>query len=244
MNFSKEKIKTIESDHSQGHDLYLALSQLNLKSLNIRKESLEKLKNIDSVIIIGSSWSGKTTIRDILDANKISPFSFPKRIITREQRPNDNLIENDFVQDLDSLKSRVRNGYIWKRDLGEKVEYYGFEEPEKESLPIYSANNAMIRERDSLIQEPKPQSIRGALILLIYAPDNERVERNAKREGSYLDDKPRQKQIRASDRAISMYQDCHILVKNSNTQDKEEQTNDLKALLGAIAKIKKSPKYL
>jgi guanylate kinase len=223
---------------SDGKKLFQLLSGLDLKSLRIRKEYLGKLKNINSIIIIGSSWSGKTTVRNTLNQVGGEYFSFPKRVITREQRPNDNLDENEFAQDLDELKIKVDGGLIWKRDLGEKTEYYGFKKPEAETFPIYSANNALIRGRDDLIKEPQ-DLVSNSLILLVYAPDDEREDRNKKREGDYLDTKPLQKEVRASDRAISMYPEAHILVKNSNDQDLIAQKEDLGKILNAIRELRK-----
>lgn len=223
---------------SEGKKLYEVLSNSDLMSLRLRKENLEKLGEINSLIIIGSSWSGKTTVRNILADIASEYFDFPKRVITREQRPNDNLEENEFAIDLDDLKSKVDGGLIWQRDLGEKIEYYGFKMPRDNHLPVYSGNNALIRERNSLTQDPERDSVGNSLIILVYAPDDERVIRNQKREGEYLDDKPKQKEIRASDRAISMYPEAHILVKNYDLQDKNIQKDDLKKLLQVIDSLK------
>lgn len=223
---------------NDGERLYIILSKLDLKSCRIRKENLEKLKQIDSIIIVGSSWSGKTTIRNILTEVNNESFSFPKRVITREQRPNDNLDENEFATDLDDLKSKVGGGLIWKRNLGEKIEYYGFKNPDNNSFPIYSANNALIRSKEELIQEPN-NLISNSLIFLVYAPDNERSDKNRKREGNYLEDKLLQKEVRASDRAISLYTEAHILVKNFNNRDSEIQCDNLKKILNAIKELKK-----
>lgn len=228
----------IERVPSEGKKLYEVLFSHDLVSLRLRKENLEKLREINSLIIIGSSWSGKTTVRNILADVASENFDFPKRVITREQRPNDNLEENEFAVDLDDLKSKVGSGIIWQRDLGEKIEYYGFKMPEENHLPVYSGNNALVRERNSLVQEPGKNLVDNSLVILIYAPDGERVIRNQKREGEYLDDKPKQKEIRASDRAISMYPEAHILVKNYDSQDKNIQRDDLKNLLQIIDSLK------
>lgn len=221
---------SIEVNLSDGKRLYESLSHFDLKSLRLRKENLEHLQKISSLIIVGSSWSGKTTTRNMLHAIASQDFDFPKRVITREQRPNDNLDENEFAEDLNDLKLRVDGGIIWKRDLGEKIEYYGFKLPKKNCFPIYSANNALVREKNSLVQEPEKGLLNNSLVLLVYAPDDERVIRNQKREGNYLDDKPIQKMIRAQDRAISMYPEAHILVKNNDSQNPPDQKEELKKI--------------
>ena len=66
-----------EETPNGGEKLYGILSKLDLKSFRIRKENLEKLKQIDSMIIVGSSWSGKTTIRNMLVDVGGENFSFP-----------------------------------------------------------------------------------------------------------------------------------------------------------------------
>ncbi|MEK7142037.1 MAG: hypothetical protein AAB818_00445, partial [Patescibacteria group bacterium] len=203
-----------EETPNGGEKLYGILSKLDLKSFRIRKENLEKLKQIDSMIIVGSSWSGKTTIRNMLVDIGGESFSFPKRVITREQRPNDNLDENEFANSLEDLKLKVNGGIIWKRNLGEKIEYYGFKKSEDDSFPVYSANNALVRGKDDLVQEPN-NLVANSLILLVYAPDDERGDRNIKREGDYLESKPLEKEVRASDRAISMYPEAHFWLKIS-----------------------------
>ncbi len=177
-------------------------------------------------------------MRSKLSGGSAESFSFPERVITREQRPNDNLDENEFATDLDDLKSRVNGGLILKRDLGEKTEYYGFKKSDNTSFPIYSVNNALIRGKEELIQEPD-NLVSSSLILLVYAPDDEREARNTKREGNYLESKPLQKEIRASDRAISMYPEAHILVKNFDDQDIGIQGGELEKILNAIKEVKK-----
>jgi guanylate kinase len=225
------------AEKSEGQKLYEILSQLNLQSCRLRKENLEQLKQIDSIIIIGSSWTGKTTVRNMFSEIRNDDISFPKRVVTREQRPGDNLDENEFAEDLDDLKSKVNGGIIWKRDLGESSEYYGFKKAEEDSLPIYSGNNVLVRSRRELIQGSS-DVIDNSLILLTYAPDDERGARNIKREGDYLEAKPLEKEIRASDRAVSMYPEAHIVVKNFDGQDAEAQRKDLEKILEAIKELK------
>lgn len=64
----------IETTPSDGKRLYEDLSHFDLKSLRLRKENLEHLQKISSLIIIGSSWSGKTTTRNMLHDNQHQKF--------------------------------------------------------------------------------------------------------------------------------------------------------------------------
>lgn len=223
-----------------GFQLYEKFSESQLETITLQ-EKIKSLHDIQSITIIGSSWSGKTTIRnilaDIVHENPQLRVSFPKRVITREQRPNDNLEENEFAANFDVLKMLVGGGLIWQRDLGEKSEYYGFKLPDANTIPVYSANNALIRGKGKLIQEPLQYKPDTNLILLVHVPDRERLERNQKREGNYLADKPKQKQVRLEDTALSMMSESHILVRNDNFVDKKQQRYELFNIVKTITSI-------
>jgi guanylate kinase len=219
----------------EGSSILQKLSAIQPQVLRLNQNNLQNLKVPTSLIIIGSSWCGKTTIRNLL--SKIaSPhiFDLPKRFITRERRPNDDLEENDFAENLEHLKTCVDGGVIWKRNLGERVEYYGFKTPREGRFPIYSANNALVGDSDSILQAPDNFSVDKALVLLVHAPDDEREQRRLQRDGSFLDTRPIQKKVRQSDRADSMYEQCHILVDNSNARDLGVQQKQLTLLLNAL----------
>lgn len=86
-----------------GARLLQLLRLIKLNSVKLRPENLSRLREIDAVFIVGSSFTGKSTLADILrEAIADSPQEFtsifiPKRVITRPQRQNDNLVENSFV---------------------------------------------------------------------------------------------------------------------------------------------------
>ena len=90
--------------------------------------------------------------------------------------------ENEFANSLEDLKLKVNGGIIWKRNLGEKLNIMVLKKSEDDSFPVYSANNALVRGKDDLVQEPN-NLVANSLILLVYAPDDERGDRNIKREG-------------------------------------------------------------
>ncbi len=222
----------------QGEQLYQILDNKTI-TLEINKK-IKDLEEINSIIIAGSSWVGKTTIRNILKevSNENDFFSFPKRVITREQRPNDNLDENAFASSLEELQKNDSMGIIWERELGESKEYYGFIKSPENSTPIYSGNNALVRQKDNLIQTISNDYLDTTLVILVYAPDEERLERNTKREGNYLDSKPLQKLTRLSDSSDSLRNEAHIIVRNHNNQDLVLQKKELENLLNVIKQIK------
>jgi len=226
---------------NQGGQLYQILDNKTV-TLEINKK-LKDLEEINSIIIAGSSWVGKTTIRNILKevSNENDFFSFPKRVITREQRPNDNLDENSFASSLEELKKNDAMGIIRERELGESKEYYGFIKPPENSTPIYSGNNALVRQKDNLIQTISKDYLGTTLVILVYASDGEHLERNTKREGNYLDSKPLQKLTRLSDSSDSLRNEAHIIVHNHNNQDLVLQKKELENLLNVIKQIKTTP---
>ena len=222
----------------KGEQLYKILNE-TMVTLETNKK-LKDLEEINSIIIAGSSWVGKTTIRNILKevSNENDFFSFPKRVITREQRPNDNLDENAFASGLEELQKNDAIGIIWERELGESKEYYGFIKPSEDSIPIYSGNNALVRQKDNLIQTISKNYLDTALIILVYTPDEERLERNTKREGNYLDSRPLQKLTQLSDSSGSLRNEAHVIIHNHNNQDLVLQKKELENLLNIIEQTK------
>jgi hypothetical protein len=82
---------------------------------------------------------------------------------------------------------------------------------EANTIPIYSANNAVINNRESV--QP-PEALGKALIIAVYAPEDVRARRLQDRSPDLVANKPEEAAYRLADRAISMYPDAHIVVKD------------------------------
>lgn len=142
-----------------GQKLIDLIQQANLNTLRLRRNNLDMLRNIESIIVVGSSFVGKTTLVDVTreaineNPDTFGKFRIPKRIITRPQRQNDNLVENEF-RTLNEFREMVIKGEIgmhWVRKMeGTRTEQYGFLPVEQGTIPIYSANNAVINNRESV----------------------------------------------------------------------------------------------
>jgi ribose 1,5-bisphosphokinase PhnN len=115
------------------------------------------MKNLESIIVVGSSGAGKTTL-----VNGVRSFGFankvvvPRRYITRPRRTGDDLIENSHLN-VDEFQNRVSEGRIWpfwSRELeAGRIESYGFRPVDEgdDRLRVYSANNAFLRDQNESV---------------------------------------------------------------------------------------------
>lgn len=229
-----------DTNKQAGQKLIDLIQQANLNTLRLRRSNLATLEDIESVIFVGSSFVGKTTLVDVIrEAVKEDPDTFgqlciPKRIITRPQRQNDNLVENEF-RTLDEFREMVVKGEIgmhWIRRMeGTRTEQYGFLPVEPGTIPIYSANNAVINNRESV----EPNSLlEKSLIVAIYAPEDIRRKRLFERSPDLVNDKPEEVAYRLEDRATNMYPDAHIVVKNFGRYELQTK-DDIVALMKLIS---------
>lgn len=136
------------------------------------------MKQPSSIIVVGSSGNGKTTLVNGLRSYG-DEFIFPKRYITRPRRKGDDLIENAHVRP-DGFDRLIRDGrldIVWKRPLGKtRHERYGFEvlDPGHGKIVVYSANNALLRDGMAALPEGFLDS---CFVVLVKAPDHIRRDR-------------------------------------------------------------------
>lgn len=215
----------------------------DLSSIRLRTKNLEKLKQISDIIFVGSSLVGKSTLVDAVrsamktDEKLGSVFQIPKRIITRPQRANDNLVENQFAT-ADEFKEMVQRGDIglhWVRKMeGDREEKYGFLSTDKNKIPIFSANNAIINNKESVMPS---ELLEHSLIIAVYSPEDLRSERMQQRSPDLIKDKPQEVKYRLGDRAINMYPEAHLVIKNfGRYQDLVKK--DLVHLFKLVSKLK------
>jgi len=108
-----------------GARLLQLLRLIKLNSVKPRPENLSRLREIDAVFIVGSSFTGKSTLVDILrEAIADNPQEFtsifiPKRVITCPQRQNDNLVENSFatIEQFTDMTSLGEIDMHWVRNM-------------------------------------------------------------------------------------------------------------------------------
>ena len=218
------------------------IHRANLSTLRLCREKLVGLSGVESVIFVGSSFVGKTTLVDVIrrainrDPNTFKQFHIPKRIITRPQRQNDNLVENEFhtLDEFRKMVVREEIGMHWVRKMeGTTTESYGFLPVEPGVIPIYSANNAVINNRGSVTPNGVLEK---ALIVAIYAPEDIRRNRLFERSPDLVHEKPEEVAYRLADEAINMYPDAHIVVKNFGRYEQQAKDN-IVALMKLISQV-------
>jgi len=188
-----------------------------LDSIRVQDESkLGTLTNIDSVAIVGSTCSGKSIIVDaIRSAVELKGLvDVPMRYITRPKRGKDNTIENTHL-DGDEFQDKVDAGDIglhWVRRMeGDREERYGFHQTDTDRLAVYSGNNALYNNPNSI--NPKGV-LENTLILGVHAPDNVRKDRLMQRSPDLFRDQPDEAAYRLQDSSDNILPHVHAVVDN------------------------------
>ncbi|MBU1018189.1 hypothetical protein KKA33_04140 [Patescibacteria group bacterium] len=173
----------------------------SLDSIRIQDEQrLDDLEKIDSVTVVGSTCSGKSTIVDAIrqDVKLRRLVDVPMRYITRPKRGQNNTAENTHLNN-DEFQTKIDTGNIglhWVRRMeGDRRERYGFHQTATDKLVVYSGNNALYNNPDSI--KPKG-ALRNTLMLGIYAPDDIRESRLRQRSPDLFKDKPEEAAISTS----------------------------------------------
>jgi ribose 1,5-bisphosphokinase PhnN len=173
----------------------------NLEQLVSKTQSLEiknprlwdQLSTISSIVIIGSTCTGKSTMVNVLRESQLAndkKIIIPRRYVTREARPDDDPRENIYLtnQELEDLQSRDEIGINWKKPTKNgEFEYRAFEKVTSKALPVYFGNIEIFHNKDSI----KPTgALDNALYIAVYAPDSVRQERLLQRSPELVAEKP------------------------------------------------------
>lgn len=137
------------------------------------------MRQYESLVVVGSSGTGKTSIVSGLRAPAYAQhLVIPHRYITRPQRVEDDLVENSHLSH-GAFEFNVRAGMVsphWQRILeDERVERYGFDKavPTDTRLRVYSANNAFTRDRNETVQ----CVLASSLVIMLHADADVREQR-------------------------------------------------------------------
>lgn len=221
-----------------GLDLIHLVEQSNLGSLRLRSSNLAKLGDIRAIVFVGSSCVGKSTIvdavRDAVGKSGISEkFFVPQRLITRPPRLGDNLRENAYTspEELEQMFMYGEVGVNWIRHMeGTRTEQYAFPRVRDGLIPVYSANNDILRNRRNLTLN---ELLHHALIIGVYAPESIRAARLLERSP---DMKPDEAAYRLGDRSGNIIPESHLLVKNFRSYEDMSQ-EDIVQLLRLISSL-------
>lgn len=212
---------------------------------SVRIQNLDKfdaLEQIDGVVIVGSTCAGKSVVVDAIRQSYLALqgiIDVPKRYITRPQRAKDNIVENAFVTP-EEFQEKVDSGEIglhWLRKMeGDRQENYGFHRTAGDALPVFSGNNALYDNPESV----RPEGIlKNALMLGVYAPDEVRRDRLVSRSPDLLKDKPDEVAYRLGDSSENMLPHIHVLVDNHG-QHEQVSRADVVRLIERIACVRRN----
>lgn len=156
----------------------------------------------ESIIVVGSSGAGKTTlVNGLRKAELARKLVIPRRLVTRPPRENDDFVENLHVtnSEFDRRVSRGEALPHWTRILEhERQERYGFESVgDDDRLPVYSANNAFVRNPN---ETTIPIIARG-LVVIVWA-ESEVKERRFDTRSSDLS--PDERTVRLGDNGYGL----------------------------------------
>lgn len=202
--------------------------------LQFNRENLKELKDINAVVVVGPSGAGKSTlvdvVRDWINENSLSEtFAVPRRIVSRPQRENDNLIENDFASTPEEFDKKTQGGIRWQRkmDLKEdgRIEQYGFEPVPEGVIPIYSANLAFLSENSGL-EGMDPDFRNKSLIVYVNALSHIRYDRLVERSPDIMTAKPEEAEMRLAGDKERVANQAHLTLRTRNRPKERELMSD------------------
>lgn len=183
---------------------------------------------ITAIVIVGTTCSGKTTLANAIRAAAVPGVDVPQRFVTRAPRADDVAAEAHTMTpaELDAAIVAGAIGLHWTRELEPgHVERYAFARPAADTLPVYSANNAICS-----TVEP-PDALAAALVIGVRAPDATRAERLRRRSPGLVEQSPDEVRARLTEpisRAV------HIVVDNSDERA-AEAARDIVTLVRRVA---------
>lgn len=212
------------------------------RSIRIQDDQrLKDVHKIDSVAIVGSTCSGKSTVVDaIRHAVALKGLvDVPMRYITRPKRGQDNTIENAHLDQVE-FQEKVDNGDVgvhWVRKMeGDREERYGFHRTSSDRLAVYSGNNALYDNPRSI----KPEgALQNTLMIGMYAPDDVRENRLRQRSPDLFRDQPDEVAYRLRDSSNNMLPHIHIIVDNYGSLESDVPAEVVK-LIELIAQTRRA----
>lgn len=209
--------------------------------LDYSPERLSALQRIDAIVVTGPSGAGKSSIVDVAREWIHHPgfsearFAIPKRIVSRPQRDNDNVDENDFATDLQEFSLKVGDGIRWKRKMdlektGGRIEWYGFEAAPSGTIPIYSANLDFFSSESELSGIPEDFFDR-TLVLYVYALPHIREKRLHDRSPDIIAERPEEAAKRLSGDTESVLKKAHIRIRTRSFESERTIAGEVMLLI-------------
>lgn len=190
----------------------------NAEALRLAEPTGLPLPNrIETVVVVGSTCAGKTTICQLLRSSSAARqglVAVPHRFVTRPPRLRDERAETVHLSS-EEFSAKVANGAIafsWTRDLESgRHERYGFPPVQAGQLPVYSGNNALFAKT---LGVTPTDSFEHALLLGICAPDPVRERRLRSRSPDLCKERPDEVDCRLADCSNTVLPHVHVVVEN------------------------------
>jgi ribose 1,5-bisphosphokinase PhnN len=197
--------------------------------------NLKALSDLRSVLVVGPSNSGKTTMVNMMRKVVDGIFEVPKRIMTRPIRENDDMNENQFAATEEEFKRLTAGGIAWNRDMGDgRTEWYGFPPATIGKIPIYSASSSILETNAEVISSD-PDFLEHTLIIFVNAPIEVLEKRMHERSADLFAEHPKEVNMRLHEVFVSPR--THIIVDHSDDSfDTLERA--AKMIIGAIQEAK------
>jgi hypothetical protein len=216
----------------------------SLKTIEIQNlDELEKLTTISSLVILGSSATGKTGLYySILNSEKCQDAGvmITKRLVTRPKRKNQP-DETQHVTKKEFLDKAERNeiDVWWMRSMeGNRKELYGFKNAEGAKVSVYLGNNGFFRNAESVTPH---ELLKHALVIGTYAPDDLREERLIKKLPEVYKNNPEEIKFRLGEKGADILPYIHVKVNSYDKLDNdpfgENTKKDIIDLALGIVKI-------
>lgn len=215
---------------------------ITLPLLDFSPKDLEKLQSIRSIVVVGPSGAGKSSFVDsarewlATPDGQASPLVIPRRIVSRPQRANDNLNENDFAATPEEFIRKSQGGIRWQRKMdleGNRVERYAFEAVPEGKVALYSANEAFL-ESDSNLEGIGEDFFEHALIVYIYALPHIREKRLLERSPDIMRDKPEEAARRLRPSKENLYEKAHIILRTRSYESERVYAQEMSQALCAL----------
>jgi ribose 1,5-bisphosphokinase PhnN len=173
-------------------------------------------KQYNHVVVVGASGSGKTSIlRELRGLLPHHDFCIPPRFTARLPRSDDEPAENKTVSpdEFDQMKQDGRLALWWSKRLSDGARvHYGFGPTVAGPMPIYSCNDAIIIDSDTL--GPEPKWISKSLVVQITVPWAQRKNRLLARNPE-LEARPEELKTRLRDLDDLVSQNAELVVLNA-----------------------------
>jgi ribose 1,5-bisphosphokinase PhnN len=172
---------------------------------------------IETVVVVGSTCAGKTTICELLRRSASARdglLAVPHRFVTRPPRQHDERAETVHVSG-EKFDEGVTNGTIafsWTRDFDSgRRERYGFPPVHPGRLAVFSANNAIFANAPGVTPD---DAFEHALWLGVCAPDAVRERRLQSRSPDLCRERPDEVACRLADCSNNVLPHVHVVVEN------------------------------